>query len=359
MLDAMLTLQRNIARAWTDAAGELTGLADAHPAPVLAPTPRDVVATEGTANLIRFRAPADRPPSAGALPLLLVPSLINKWYVMDLREGASLCAALVGGGVDTWCLDWGAPEDEDRHRSWTDVLDRLARMVRRVRRLTGAPKVGLLGYCMGGTLATIHTALHPDDIALLVDLAGPIDFSQGGMLRRMVDPRWFDADAIADAGNVAPSQMQAGFVALRPTLDLAKYVHMPELLGDARAKTSFKALEAWASDNIPFPGEAYRTYIRELYQGNALVNGTHHVRGRRVDLKNITCPAAAIVADRDAICPCDSAVALTTHVGSKDTRVIKVPGGHVGAVVGSRAAREMYPALVDWLRPRLAIAAPH
>ena len=360
LMDAVLTLQRNIARAWTDATAELTGLADAHPAPVLAPTPRDVVATEGTASLLRFRPPADRPPSAdGALPLLLVPSLINRWYVMDLREGASLCAALVAGGVDTWCLDWGVPEDEDRHRSWTDVLDRLARMVRRVKRETGAAKVGLLGYCMGGTLSTIHTALHPDDIALLVDLAGPIDFREGGMLRRMVDPRWFDADAIADAGNVAPSQMQAGFVALRPTLDVAKWVNLPDLAGDARAQTSFKALDAWASDNIPFPGEAYRTYIRDLYQANVLVEKTHHVRGQRVDLARITCPALAIVADRDAICPCDSATALVAQVSSKDTHVLRVAGGHVGAVVGGRAAREMYPALVEWLRPRLAIPALH
>ncbi|HTJ45641.1 MAG TPA: alpha/beta fold hydrolase [Kofleriaceae bacterium] len=350
-------MQRNIARAWAQAAAELTGLAEAHPTPVLAPTPRDVVATEGTASLLRFRAPRDR--ATGGIPLLLVPSMINRWYVMDLREGASLCAALVAGGVDTWCLDWGIPEDEDRHRSWTDVLDRLARMVRRVKRATGATKVGLLGYCMGGTLSTIHAALHNDDLALLVDLAGPIDFSQGGMLRRMVDPRWFDADAIADAGNVAPSQMQAGFTALRPTLDLAKYIHLPELIGDPKAQTSFKALDAWASDNIPFPGEAYRTYITELYQQNALIHGTHYVRGRRVDLKDITCPALAIVADRDAICPCDSATALVTHVGSTDTKVIKVAGGHVGAVVGSRAAREMYPALVEWLRPRLAIAPPH
>jgi polyhydroxyalkanoate synthase len=212
---------------------------------------------------------------------------------------------------------------------------------------------------MGGTLGAIHTALHNDDVALLVDLAGPIDFSKGGMLRRMVDPRWFDADAIADAGNVAPSQMQAGFAALRPTLDLAKAMSLPDLAGDEKAKLAYRALDAWASDNIPFPGEAYRTYIRELYQANGLVEKSHRVRGRRVDLEHITCPALAIVADRDAICPCDSATALVEQVASSDTHVLRVAGGHVGAVVGGRAAREMYPALVEWLRPRLAVPALH
>jgi polyhydroxyalkanoate synthase len=350
MIDAIASLQRNIARAWAEALVP-------QPPLVLAPTPRDVAATEGSARLLRFRSASGASPQG--TPILLVPSMINRWYVLDLRAGASLVSALVDGGLDVWCLDWGIPEDEDRYRSWSDVLDRLARIVRRVKRETGADKIGLLGYCMGGTLAAIHAALHNDDVALLVDLAGPIDFSKGGMLRRMVDPRWFDADAIADAGNVAPSQMQAGFAALRPTLDLAKAVSLPELAGDEKAKTAYRALDAWASDNIPFPGEAYRTYIRDLYQANGLVEKSHHVRGQRVDLARITCPALAIVADRDAICPCDSATALVEHVSSKDTHVLRVAGGHVGAVVGGRAAREMYPALVEWLRPRLALPALH
>lgn len=344
-----LELTRAVTRAWAGAAARLAGVPD--PTPALAPTPRDVIATDGGAALLRFRGATS--PAEDRWPLVLVPSLINRWYVLDLRRGASLVEALVGAGFDVWCLDWGTPEDEDRHRSWTDVLDRLARMLRRVRRETGAARVGLLGYCMGGTLAAIHAALHPGDLAALVDLAGPIDFARGGALRRMVDRAWFDADAIADAGNVAPEQMQAGFVALRPTLDLAKLASLPELVGDPAGRDAFLALDAWASDNIPFPGEAYRTYIGELYQDNRLVAGTHRVRGRIVDLAAVTCPTLAIVADRDAICPPAAAIALTERVGTTDTAVLRVPGGHVGAVVGGRAARDMYPALSAWLAPRL------
>lgn len=316
--------------------------------PALAQTPRTTVHTEGTAALYRFGDGRGQGP-----PLLLVPSLINRWYVLDLRPGASMVEALVGAGVDTWLLDWGVPEAEDRYRSWTDVLDTLARASRRVLRATGAKQHALLGYCMGGTLAAIHAALHPKTISALIDLAGPIDFSRGGMLRRMVEPAWFDADAIADAGNVSPQQMQAGFTALRPTLDLAKLVSLPALVGDPQAQLAYRALEAWASDNIPFPGEAYRTYITELYQGNALFEGRHRVRDRVVDLGAIESPTCVIVADRDAICPADAATALLGKVNTSYTHVLRVPGGHVGAVVGSRAARDMYPALITWLRARM------
>ena len=293
-------------------------------------------------------------PAPTGRPLLLVPSLINRWYVLDLRPGASLVEALVGAGIDVWCLDWGTPEAEDRYLDWDTVLARLARAARRVRRETGASSIGLLGYCMGGTLSAIHASLFPDDIAALIDLAGPIDFAAGGMLRTFVDERWFDPDAIAAAGNVSPSQMQSGFTALRPTIDLGKLVAYPELMVDAKARDGFLALDAWASDNIPFPGAAYRRYIGDLYQGNQLVAGTHRVAGRAAQLSAIRCPTLAITATRDQICPPAAAAALLSHVGTTDTAHVQVPGGHVGAVVGSKAAREMYPALIRWLQPRLA-----
>ncbi len=319
----------------------------------LATTPRSTVLRDGNAALYRFassgtwtRGQAPCPP-----PVLLVPSLINRWYVLDLREGASLARALVDGGLDVFCLDWGVPEDEDRHLSWDDVVARLGRAVKKVLRETGAERVSLLGYCMGGTLAGIYTALHPEHVAALVDLAGPFDFAHAGMLGTMTDARWFDAAAVAAAGNVHPLQMQAGFVALRPTLQIAKWVGwLDRAATNAEARDAFAALETWSSDNIPFPAAAYATYVGELYQRNALVRGEHHVLGRRVDLGAITCPLLTIATESDTICPLPAARALGEHAGTDPAhrKLLVVPGGHVGAVVGSRAARVLYPAIRDF-----------
>ena len=318
--------------------------------PELAPTPRDVVMRDGTATLLRFRGEAAGR-SVVAAPLLLVPSLINRWYVLDLRRGSSLAEAAVRGGLDTFCLDWGVPEDEDRYLGWDDVLARLARAVRRVRRITGAACVSLLGYCMGGTLSAIHAALEPEGVAALVDLAGPIDFAHAGLLGTLTDARWFDARAIVEGGNVRAAQMQGGFVALRPTSAMAKALGLLERGHDPAAREAFLALETWAADNVPFPAAAYVTYIEELYQQNRLVAGTHFVAGRRVDVGAIRAPTLVVVADRDAICPPEAAFGLARAREGRapPTRVLTVPGGHVGAVVGSRAARVLYPAIVEWL----------
>ncbi|HEY8038745.1 MAG TPA: alpha/beta fold hydrolase [Polyangiaceae bacterium] len=319
----------------------------------VAPTPRDTLWRDGSASLYRFRRPASvRPAAAG--PVLVVPSMINRWYVVDLRAGASLVEALVAGGLDVFCLDWGAAQDEDRFLSWDDVLERLGRAVRFVERTAKSGSVGLLGYCMGATLAGIYTALEPKHVSALINLAGPFDFAHGGLLRTMVDPQWFDAQAVAEAGNVAPMQMQSGFVALRPTSQLAKWVSLLDRAHDEKSRVSFDALETWAGDNIAFPAAAYATYIEDLYQKNALVRGEHHVRGRRVDLGAICCPVLTVAAERDTICPLPAARALNEACGSADKELIVVPGGHVGAVVGSRAPKVLYPAMRAWLGRRLA-----
>lgn len=313
----------------------------------VAPTPKDTIARDGKGSIYRFRAEA----AAGThAPVLLVPSMINRWYVLDLREGASLATALsTGAPWSTFLFDWGIPEDEDRYVSWDDTVARLDRVVRRVLRQTGASKVSIVGYCMGATLSSIYAALHPERVQAFVNLAGPVDFTEAGRLGTMVDERWFDADAMTAAGNLSATQMQSGFTALAPTGAISKWIGLADKLHDARARTAFGALETWASDNIPFPGGAYTTYIKDLYQKNLLAKGEHHALGERVDLSRITCPLLTVVAERDAICPPKAATALNDLTSSRVKEVLSVPGGHVGAVVGSRAAKELYPAMKAWL----------
>ena len=56
--------------------------------------------------------------------MLLVPSLINRHYVMDLLPGKSMAQDLVAAGHDVYCIDWGTPGDEDRFVSFDDVCDK-------------------------------------------------------------------------------------------------------------------------------------------------------------------------------------------------------------------------------------------
>lgn len=316
----------------------------------IASTPKDVVFRDGTASLYHFRAKSGEKGEALNVPFLLVPSMINRWYVLDLRPGASLAESMVEQDIDTYLLDWGIPNDEDRYLDWEQVLARLGRAVRRVKRETGAEKVALLGYCMGGTLSSIYASLHPEEIAGFINLTGPIDFSKGGLLRTLVDEKWFDPFAMTEPGNLTPAQMQDGFTALRPSGKISKWVMLADRYFQPGFLDSFNAMEAWANDNIPFPAKAYQTYIDELYQKNLLYKGEHYVGGKRAHLSQITCPVLSVVASRDNICPPEAALVLNDEVSSSDTEVLTISGGHVGAVVGSNGAKQLYPGVAAWLK---------
>ncbi len=310
------------------------------------PTAKETVFREGRGSLYRFRG---RGP-ATATPVLLVPSMLHRWYVLDLCEGASMASSLCTGTPwDTYCFDWGEAEDEDRFVTWDDVVARLERVVRFVRRSTGAREVALVGYSLGATLSAIYTALRPATVSALVNLAGPFDFAAPCTLARLVDPRWFDVEAITAAGNPSAWQMQCGFFALGPTHALARWARMLDQADDPRALRSFTALESWALDTIPFPAAAYGTYIRELYQENRLLRGQHHVRGERVDLARIECPVLTVVAEKDGVCPPESTLALNEAVSSDVADVLRLDGGHVSAMVGPRAANDLHRPLVEWL----------
>lgn len=320
----------------------------------LAPTPKDTVFREGTARLYRFRRPQPMPAgeTAAPAPILIVPSLINRWYILDLCRDHSVVEAL-NAHFDTWLIDWGAPQDEDRYLTWERVLQRLARAVRRVRRETGASQVTLLGYSLGATLSGIYTAVHPEHVRALVNLAGPFDFAKSGLLNQLTDPRWFDVGAITDAGNLSPAQMHMGLMALQPTLPAIKLVSYFEQANDDATREAFEAREAWLNDHTPFPAAAYRTYIEQMYQANALIKGEHYALGQRVDLGKITCPVLSILPDRDKTCPAAAARGLNAHVRSADNEVMMIHGDHVGAVVGRKASGDLYPKLVAWLQARL------
>ena len=121
--------------------------------PAVGATPHTVVWTENKWRLLRF-APRRRL-AQFKTPVLLVPSLINRWYVLDLGTGRSLIEWLVAQGHDVFCIDWGTPGAEDRYLTWDDIAGRyLGRAVRMATRFGRRGDAHVLGYCLGGTLAT-------------------------------------------------------------------------------------------------------------------------------------------------------------------------------------------------------------
>jgi polyhydroxyalkanoate synthase len=310
-------------------------------------TPHDAVFAENKWRLLRYRPKVKVPQPT---PVLMVPSLINRHYVLDLLPGRSVIEFLLEQGHDVFAIDWGTPGDEDRYLELDTFCDRyLGRAIRRTARLAGAERVNLLGYCLGGTLTAIHAALHPERIASLVALAAPIRFHTDSLLSIWTRTRTFDVSAVIDAfGNVPWPLMQASFHLLKPTLNLQKAVQLLDRAEDEEFMEGFLGVEAWSNDNVSFPGRAYEKYIEELYRKDALINGELTISGRRVELAAIRCPTLAVTFEHDHIVPKESAQVLLEQIGSDVRKLLHLNGGHVGAVVSRRARQGLWSALSEW-----------
>ena len=322
------------------------------PRPPVGTTPSDVVYRENKLSLLRYRPRAEG--VRFRTPVLLVPSLINRHYVLDLLPTKSFAAYLVGAGHDVYVVDWGTPGDEDRYLTFDDVADRyLGRAIRRVAATSERDAAHVLGYCLGGILASIHAAARPEHVASLALLAAPVRFHDDGLLSTWVRSPTFDVAAMVDAfGNVPWQLMQGAFQLLRPTLPLAKAVTMLDRAWNDEFLDGFLALETWGNDNVSFPGACYRRYVEELYRGDALARGELRLSGRPARLDAITCPVLAVTFEHDEIVPWRSAAAVIDLVSSTDKHHMHLPGGHVGAVVSKTASRTLWPALSTFFSDR-------
>jgi polyhydroxyalkanoate synthase len=281
---------------------------------------------------------------------------VNRPYILDLKPGRSVVEHFVKRGFDTYLIDWGVPTYAERHLRLDDYVNGyLSNVVDFLRERTGEPQVSILGYCMGGTLSAMFTAIHQERVKNLILLAAGIDFStREGLLNLWTQPQYFDVDKFVDTfGNCPAEFLQASFLLLKPVQNLIeKPINFFEKVDDDAYIEDFLTMETWLNDNIPVPGEVYREFVKYLYQQNLLVQNKLVVGKHTVDLRKITCPVLNIVARGDDLVPCAQSTPFNDLVSSKDRKSIILPAGHIGLAVGGRAQREVWPPACDWLSDR-------
>jgi polyhydroxyalkanoate synthase subunit PhaC len=289
-------------------------------------------------------------------PLLFVFALVNRPYILDLRPGKSVVAHFVNHGFDTYNVDWGIPSHADRFLGMKDYIEGyLDEIVDHVRDRTGSEQVNILGYCMGGTMSAIYTALHPDKVKNLILLAAPVDWSnKEHLLAKWCDKKVFDVDRLIDVCGNAPAEMlQGSFLLLKPVSNLVeKFITLYEKMDDEKFLEDYFAMETWLNDNIPVAGEMFREFVKYCMQENRLIEGRLRVGERMVDLRQISCPILNLVAEHDHLVPCGLSLPFNDAVGSRDRKSIRFPAGHIGMAVGSRANRDLWPQAADWLAER-------
>ncbi len=254
----------------------------------IGPTAKEVIYQESSISLYRF-TPVKK--KLHPVPLIIIPSKLLRYYILDLMKGHSLIEHLVESGVDTYLLDWGSPGDEVGGLTFDYYIDTLMRRcVRQVIRKTGSPTVTMLGQCLGGVFSVIYASLYPHQIHRLICLTTPVDFRDSGILSLWTRQENFNVDRLVDAhGATLPAEfIHTAFPYLDVKATVEKYKKLYNNVLDDNFLYQYSTLDHWLNDKIPFPAEVFRKFIRDLYQRNLLMEGAFTMNGRPVDLKNIT-----------------------------------------------------------------------
>lgn len=303
----------------------------------------------GTTRLLDYRP-------RGGRPLLVVPSLINRAYVLDLAPGRSLLRDMARRGFRPFLVDWDAPGEAERRFTLTDyVAGRLEGALDAVLAATGRAPV-VVGYCMGGLLALALAQRRRRDIAGLALLATPWDFHRDAppFARLFALPGVRAALGLIDVLPV--DVIQALLAAMDPLQVPAKMRAFARLDPAAPETAAFVALEDWLNDGVSLAGPVAEECLCGWYGLNEPARGLWRVAGEIVRPEAWPGPTLVVVPARDRIVPPTSAEPLAAALPGAE--VLRPAAGHIGMVAGRNADAALWRPLGDWL-DQLPIGRTH
>ena len=306
----------------------------------IATTPGKVVFQNEVFQLIQYAPSTD---TAHAVPLLIVPPWINKFYILDLNPRKSFIRWAVAQGLTVFVMSWVNPDEKLSHLTFADYMrEGFLDALKAVQDATGAPKVNVIGYCVGGTLvasALGYMAAKKDDrVNSVTFLTTQVDFAEAGDLMVFIDDEQlkFVEENMAEKGYLPGRKMADAFNLLRSNDLIWSYVVNNYMLG--RDPMPFDLLY-WNSDSTRMPAAVHSSYLRECYLNNRLAQGKMVLDGTRVDLGKIDLPIYNLATREDHIAPLPSAFKVGKILGGK-TRLVVAGSGHIAGVVNPPEAQK-------------------
>ena len=317
--------------------------------PKTAQTPCEIILENHHFRLLYYKSSA----KTKKTPILIVSSLVGKYYILDLTPGRSYVSYLLENGFDVFLVDWTTDEASEQLDLEDYACRFLKAIVEQACEVSGSENLSLLGYSMGGLLALIYTALHGEKVKNLLLLTTPVDFETAHVIKDWTSEKYFDVDRVLDFwGNVPSETVSWSLQMVKPVSSLARGANLLQYRGGSEDFAALLALEIWLHDAAPLPGKLFRTLIKQLYRKNLLVKNKLKIGARTVDLTNVKCPVLNVVGTHDQVAVPESSLKLLDLLGSSDKRTLALDYGHLTIAVGSGAKEDFWRESVAWLGAR-------
>jgi len=310
-------------------------------------TPSEIIPMGGTFEVHHYKTDS---PQKFKTPILIVGSLINRHYILDLLPETSIIRHFQQLGFDVYATDWRMPTIKDEEMPLASYAhDYLENAVDKVEEITGSRNVTLFGYCWGGILSLIYSAIHPKDVKNLILHATPVDF---GKPPTVLESWIKDLDVkkfVSTFGNVPSSFLNIAFILRNPLEAALKYQFYFSQPRSIKEITQFFAVESWLYDSVPIIGKTFEKIIDEIYKKNLFIQNKMMLGDTLIDLKNITVPVLNIVGTNDDLVSAESSRTITDVISSKDKKTLEFPTGHVGLCISRTAHKKLWPEVGKWL----------
>jgi polyhydroxyalkanoate depolymerase len=289
----------------------------------------------------------------GGIPTLIdAPHAGHTAMIADFHKDQSLVQALLENGLGHVALtDWKTATD---YMKDFEIDNYLADMVVAIDDLGG--RVNLIGLCQGGWVAAMIASRFPDKVNTLVLAGAPIDTDAGnGVIKRMAHetPLSFYEELVALGGGVMKGKfMLQGWKNMHPAQHyMQDQIDLYEHIGDPAYIAKEEVFDSWYENPIDLPGRWYLQVIKQIFKENRLAKGEFIGLGRKLDLRNITCPTYLLAGADDDITTPEQVLAAAKYIGAPKDQIVSetVPGGHIGLFMGHRTLKQHWPAIASWI----------
>ncbi|MCC7326828.1 MAG: polyhydroxyalkanoic acid synthase [Burkholderiales bacterium] len=309
------------------------GTENFRPGHEVAITPGKVVFRNHLIELIQYRPQTE---TVFAEPVLIVPSWIMKYYILDLSPVNSLVRYLVEHGHTVFIMSWKNPDANDRDLGMDDYLQAgVMAAIGAVSSIASDRKIQALGYCLGGTLLAIAAAFmarsRDDRLQSMSLLASLLDFTEPGELGLFIDESQLAfLDNIMSKKGYLDGKQMAGAFALLNSRDLVwSRIVRDYLMGGSQRVSD---LAAWNADATRMPRRQHSEYLHSLYLRNDLAEGRYVVGDKPVALTDIRIPIFSLGTQRDTVSPWRSVYKVNLLTDTDVTFCLTSGGHNVGVV---------------------------
>lgn len=299
-------------------------------------------------------------------PIVIIPPLAVNMLIYDLFPQRSLVRFLRAKGFEVYLIDWGVPGREHTHYNMhTYVAELLPAYLNRVRAHSGEQELSLHGWSMGGMFTLFYSALSQDQhVRNAIVLGSPIDSHASGLMGWMyqriaevaevvrkrtgfrihdVKPQWFHTPGWANT---------IGFKLTNPIGSVMGYWELIVRLGDREFVTNHATTSAFLDRMVAYPGGIIQDTVVRVWIDNQLSKGEIQIGEDLARLENVSANLLAVAGQEDTMVTPGAAKRVMDHVSSTDKTFRVIPGGHMGILAGSKAPKESWLEMAEWLAER-------